>query len=135
VRELLGLVAAVKKELPGVSSPALLIHAINDDIASIWNARYVQQHMSGPSELVLLQNSYHMITVDQERKKVCDVTASFAWNLLSDEEKNGLAANASESIPAFIYRPEDAAGLENRLGTARSDFSDLSDDSGDSQAC
>ncbi|MDR1241750.1 MAG: alpha/beta fold hydrolase [Deltaproteobacteria bacterium] len=99
VRELLGLVETVKKELPGVSTPTLLMHAKNDDIASLWNARYVQEHVNGPAELLLLENSYHMITVDQERKKVCDATARFAWNLLSPEEKRDLSGCAAENIP------------------------------------
>jgi carboxylesterase len=99
LRELLGLVATVKKDLPKVTTPTLLVHASNDDIASQWNARYVQKHVSGPSELVLLDNSYHMITVDQERKKVCDFTARFAWELLSEQEKSRLAGCARESIP------------------------------------
>jgi carboxylesterase len=103
----LGLVATVKKNLPKVTTPTLLMHASNDDIASQWNARYVQKHVNGPSELVLLDNSYHMITVDQERKKVCDTTAGFAWNLLSEQEKSALVKCAQETIPsaAGAYKP------------------------------
>jgi hypothetical protein len=70
--------------------------------------------------------------VDQERKKVCDVTASFAWNLLREEEKSELAGHAVESVPAFVHGYEDSAGQENFFGAARSGSSD---NSGDSQAC
>jgi carboxylesterase len=95
VRELWGLVDAVKKELPRVDTPTLLIHAKNDDISSLWNAQYVQKHVSGPAEILILDNSYHMITVDQERKKVCDATAGFARGLLDGAEQSELKKNAA----------------------------------------
>lgn len=102
VRELLGLVAAVKKDLPKVTTPSLLIHAKNDDIAGVQNnALYVQKQVNGPSELLLLDNSYHMITVDQERDKVCEATARFAANLLNTEEIQSLRENAAEVTPPF----------------------------------
>lgn len=99
LRELWGLVADVRRSLPEIATPTLLVHAKNDDIASLRNALYVQEHVGGPAELLLLENSYHMITVDQERNTVCDATARFAFSLLNAEEKKELAAASRESIP------------------------------------
>lgn len=100
LRELWGLVDTVKRDLPKITTPSLLIHAKNDDIASLRNAMYVQQHMGGPAELLLLDNSYHMITVDQERNTVCDATARFAYAMLNEAERSELACSAKEAIPA-----------------------------------
>ena len=98
---LLGLVAAVKRDLPGIKTPTLIVHAGNDDIASARsNALYVRDHIGGPTELLLLDRSYHMVTIDQERNVVGDATARFAWNLLSDAERERLAAVAREPVPA-----------------------------------
>ena len=93
LKQLWGLVAAVKRDLPGIKTPTLIVHAGNDDIASARsNALYVRDHIGGPTELLLLDRSYHMVTIDQERNVVGDATARFAWNLLSDAERERLAA-------------------------------------------
>ena len=101
LKQLWGLVAAVKRDLPSIKTPTLIVHAGNDDIASARsNALYVRDHIGGPTELLLLDRSYHMVTIDQERNVVGDATARFAWNLLSDAERERLAAVAREPVPA-----------------------------------
>jgi carboxylesterase len=108
LRELWRLVATVKKDLPGISTPSLLIHARNDDVASLRNAVYVQKRVSGPTQLLLLDNSYHMITVDQERHKVGDASAVFFHSQLRKAEKEALAGAAVENIPTAIPEPSEA---------------------------
>lgn len=100
LKQLWGLVAAVKRDLPGIKTPTLIVHAGNDDISSARsNALYVRDHIAGPTELLLLDRSYHMVTIDQERNVVGDATARFAWNLLSDAERERLAAVAVSLSP------------------------------------
>jgi carboxylesterase len=67
----------VRRLLPEVRTPALVIHAKDDDVASLKNVRTVVRGVSGPVETVLLENSYHMITVDQERNLVIERTTRF----------------------------------------------------------
>jgi Esterase/lipase len=98
LRELWRLVDIVKKNLNKTFTPALLVHAKNDDIADLGNALYVKKHLAGPSELLLLENSYHMITLDQERNTVCDATAAFFHTLLDEGERKELSRNARESV-------------------------------------
>jgi len=98
LRELWRLVDIVKKGLPKMFTPTLIVHARNDDIASVRNAMHVQKHIGGPTELLLLDNSYHMITVDQERNTVCDATAMYFHNLLSEAEKKELMCHAQTAI-------------------------------------
>lgn len=70
VRELWDLVAVVKKELPSISAPTLILHAREDDVSSVKNAYYVARRLSGPVDVCLLDDCYHMITVDRQRDEV-----------------------------------------------------------------
>ncbi|MDR3435131.1 alpha/beta fold hydrolase [Telmatospirillum sp.] len=77
LRQLLILVDKVKKEMPTIKTSAFIAHASNDDVASKWNAEYVARHIGGPTELLLLDDSYHMITVDKQRNTVNRSLAAF----------------------------------------------------------
>jgi carboxylesterase len=100
VRELWRMVNTVKKRLPLIHTPALIAHANNDDIAGLRkNALYLQRRLAGPTELLRLYDSYHMITVDQERHLVADATAGFFARCLHAAEQAALAAAAREDLP------------------------------------
>ena len=74
------LVAEVKPKLGQVRQPALIVHPREDDIASLKNAQYLQANLGGLVDTVVLDNSYHMVTLDQQRHIVADRTASFvSW--------------------------------------------------------
>lgn len=75
--ELLRLIRSLKKRLPQIRIPALVIHAREDDVTSIKNASYIAARIGGHFEKVLLENSYHMITLDQERALVADYSIAF----------------------------------------------------------
>ena len=61
-----------------VTAPALVIHAIDDETASPKNAEFIMQHIGSPTKRkVLLDNSYHMITLDNERDTVAEETGKF----------------------------------------------------------
>lgn len=108
LKELWRLVDLVKAGLPKLQSPALLVHARDDDIASIRNALYIREHIGGPARLVALESSYHMITIDQERKKVGLESASWFHAFLNDSEREELASAAkSPELLASLVSPED----------------------------
>jgi carboxylesterase len=71
------LVAVVKRDLAKVRQPALLVHPREDDIASLKNAQYLQTHLGGMVDTLILDDSYHMVTLDQQRHIVADRTLSF----------------------------------------------------------
>jgi carboxylesterase len=75
--ELYELSRRVRGLLPKVTVPCLIAHATEDDIASLRNARLVQEHVSGPTQMLLLENSYHMITIDRERRMLSKASAKF----------------------------------------------------------
>jgi len=74
------LVGEVKPQLDKVRQPALIVHPRNDDIASLKNAQYLQSHLGGLVDTLVLDNSYHMVTLDQQRHVVAERTDAFvAW--------------------------------------------------------
>jgi carboxylesterase len=69
--------ALVRRQLPEVVSPCLVAHATEDDVASVRNAELVMRRVSGPAQLLLLEDSYHMITIDRERRTLIDRSVRF----------------------------------------------------------
>jgi carboxylesterase len=69
--EMRPLIARCKRRLPQVTSPLLLIQAEHDDMTSPRNSQFIYERVgSARRELVLLQESYHLITADLERATV-----------------------------------------------------------------
>lgn len=75
--ELWRLRQTVMREMSRVRTPALIVHAAQDDVTSLWNVHYLQKHLAGPIETILLDDCFHMITVDQQYQAVVDHTARF----------------------------------------------------------
>ena len=67
----------LRKTLPTMDVPTLLLHAREDDVSSPRNARRIQKLHGGSCDLVYMEDSYHMIHVDRERDRVAQLTASF----------------------------------------------------------
>lgn len=78
MHELLRLSEAAKKAMHKVTTPTLIIHALEDDTASVRNAEYVEQHISSAKKIkILLDDSYHMVTMDNQRAQVADELIHF----------------------------------------------------------
>ena len=74
------LVGEVKPNLGKVRQPALIVHPREDDIASLRNAQYLQANLGGLVDTLVLDNSYHMVTLDQQRHIVAERATSFvSW--------------------------------------------------------
>lgn len=72
------LAKTVKRQLPQVTSPCLIMHAEYDDIANInTNARMVEKAVNAPTKFVSLKESYHMITIDRQRRDVINTAVAF----------------------------------------------------------
>lgn len=67
----------VRRRLGRVQAPCFVAHSSNDDVASLRNVRAVERGVRAPVETLLLDNSYHMVTVDQERGKLIEQSAAF----------------------------------------------------------
>jgi carboxylesterase len=72
------LAGSVRKKLKNIETDCLIIHAIDDETSSPHNARFVSSNV-GASFLrtIWLDDSYHMITSDNEREVVARECALF----------------------------------------------------------
>ncbi|MBU2534088.1 MAG: alpha/beta fold hydrolase [Alphaproteobacteria bacterium] len=73
--------AAARKLLKGISKPAFVCHARQDDQSNLSNAMLLQHDLRGPVETLVLDDSYHMITLDRQRALVVDRTLAYAERL------------------------------------------------------
>jgi carboxylesterase len=71
------LVAVVKKRLGEVKQPAIIMHPRDDDMASLKNTLYLQVNLGGLVESIVLDDTYHIITLDQQRDIVIDRAIDF----------------------------------------------------------
>jgi carboxylesterase len=69
----------VMKHLAKADLPrALVVHAREDEVASLSNVRWLEKNCQlGQIQVVLLDNSYHMITIDNDREQVCEASLDF----------------------------------------------------------
>lgn len=67
-----------RRGLRRITAPALVIHAREDDVASPRNARWVMEGLSSRDKrLILLDDSYHMVTIDREKERVAAECIAF----------------------------------------------------------
>ena len=72
------LIKYVVKRLPFIEVPVQLIQAKEDDTTSVKNSEFVYNRIkSKTKELILLEDSYHIITVDRQRDKVAEKIDAF----------------------------------------------------------
>jgi len=70
----------VRKKLATRTSkpPVLALHAREDEVASLANVELLARHWQDDHlDAVVLENSYHMITLDHDRIKVCEETLNY----------------------------------------------------------
>ena len=62
--------------------PVLVLHALEDEVASPANVSLLERHLRTPSfRAVILPNSHHMITIDNDRAQVVQETLRFIATL------------------------------------------------------
>lgn len=89
------LVSAVKPLLGEIRQPALILHPRNDDMAGIDNSQFLQRKLGARVEMTVLEDSYHMITVDRQRQTVVDRTAQFITALTNEAAAVATIARAA----------------------------------------
>jgi len=81
VFEFVRMTKAATSLLPDLTLPSFVCHAREDDQSNVMNAMYVQKNLKGPVESLILDDSYHMITLDRQRAMVVDRTLAYAERL------------------------------------------------------
>ena len=113
VRQLCLLVDVVKSELPSVAAPALIVQARDDDLSSLKNASYLQRRLGGLVDTLVLDDSYHIVTVDRQRDLLIESTVAFATLLaarLKVEERSDTVRTIGEANVARTGRSHPASG-------------------------
>jgi carboxylesterase len=68
----------VRRQLGKVKAPCLILHSGEDDIANIdSNAGLVERSVAGPTKFVRLDDSFHLITIDRQRREVVRQTRDY----------------------------------------------------------
>jgi carboxylesterase len=76
------MVNAVRKLVSYVRQPTLIVHPLEDDYAAMSNATYLRDSLGGPVDLEVLDDCYHVVTVDRQRHLVVDAIDRFVANLI-----------------------------------------------------
>lgn len=106
VAEMHKLAARVRGELADIRQPCLVMHAAQDDVATLSNAQLIVQRVRAPVELVVLHDSYHLIVIDRERRTVIARTATFF------ERVAGQPAPAAVAGTPFVARSPAGAAAQ-----------------------
>ncbi|MEO8296937.1 MAG: alpha/beta fold hydrolase [Burkholderiales bacterium] len=71
------LIREARRELADITVPALVLHATEDDVASPRSVHLLSDRLGRTPEVTWFDDSYHMLTLDNEREAVCSRVASF----------------------------------------------------------
>jgi len=78
------MVDAAMKLLHRVKQPTLIVHSQEDDYADLNNAVYLKDELAGKVDLVVLNDSYHMVTLDKQRHIVVESTRAFVARIVDE---------------------------------------------------
>lgn len=71
------LIRHVRAQLPRLAAPAVVLHATEDDVASPRTVHELQQRLGQTPEVHWFHDSYHMLTLDNERVAVARTVRDF----------------------------------------------------------
>jgi carboxylesterase len=86
--ELRWLVREARRRAPQVTQPVLLVHPREDDRADLANSLWLQRHLGGRVDTVVLDDSYHVVTMDRQRHIVAERTVALAQALGRPAERS-----------------------------------------------
>jgi len=76
------MMAAVRARLKDIDCPVLVIHAREDEITRLDSVQRLFDTLPArDKELAVLENSYHMVTIDNDRQEVASLLVRFAQRL------------------------------------------------------
>jgi carboxylesterase len=91
--EMRHLIERCKRVLPEVGAPLLVVQARHDDVTSPRNAEFILQRVASPRrELLLLEQSYHLVCADVERSRVAERMRQFCASLAAQRTTEAPAA-------------------------------------------
>lgn len=95
----------VMRQLSSIRQPVLMMHSREDDFAGLDNAAYLQRELAGPVELIVLDDCYHMITVDRQRHIVLERSQAFVQRIAVAKHAAAAAKRPVQQRSAHGFRP------------------------------
>ncbi|MBY0578154.1 MAG: alpha/beta fold hydrolase [Burkholderiales bacterium] len=87
------LINEVKRTIANVTAPALIMHSLEDDTATVRSADFVEKHVGSKKvRKILLDNCYHIITMDNQKDIVAEETIRFFKEAIANELSSSLTA-------------------------------------------
>ena len=98
IRETFGLIRAVRRGLGRVTAPLLIVHATEDDMATLQNARFLASRVaSADVDTFYVDDTYHVLTLDRRKDDVAHrVTEFFLDRAPSDVAASPEAVHAND---------------------------------------
>src|SRR5207253_4741724 len=91
--EMRRIISRCKRALPQVSTPLLVVQAEQDDVTGPRNAQFILERVASTRrELVLLKQSYHLVSADVERSVVAERLQKFCASLQAQHANVQIAA-------------------------------------------
>jgi carboxylesterase len=100
----------VVKRLPGLHTPTVIMTSTEDEICTVASVRRVFDTLPGDANrLVVLENSFHMITIDNDRQQVTAELLKCAGKIEHLASENvQLVSGASSKSPIGAFTAPDA---------------------------
>lgn len=86
------LVDDTRRRMPSITCPTLVVHAREDDVAGLFNAFEIQRRLGGLVDAVILDDSYHLVTIDQQRHILIERSLALAARLAGSRDGGRPAA-------------------------------------------
>ena len=98
IRETFRLIRAAKRSLGSVTAPMLIVHATEDDMATLENARFLASRVSSTEvDTFYVDDTYHVLTLDRRKHDVAQrVTQFFLACATSDLDESPEAVHAND---------------------------------------
>ncbi|HEX3582458.1 MAG TPA: alpha/beta fold hydrolase [Thermoanaerobaculia bacterium] len=92
------LIKTVKRDLDSITAPLLIVHATEDDMATLKNAHFLGSRVASTDvETFFVDDTYHVLTLDRRKYDVADrVTAFFLDRRMPDALCEQEAAHAND---------------------------------------
>jgi carboxylesterase len=78
------MVKAAMNILHRVRQRTLIVHSRQDDYAALNNAEHIKGELTGRVDMVVLEDSYHMVTLDKERHLVVERARAFLESIVGE---------------------------------------------------
>ncbi len=99
VYEFFRLVRNVRPLLGRVSQHTLIFHPRHDDQSDLKNTQILQRKLTGAVETCVLEDSYHLVTLDKQRNYVAERSIEFVERLMSRVASRQAQAKPATSRP------------------------------------